>query len=53
MRLYEKDTLTQVFPVNIAKFLRAAVFCRTPPVATYSRCPMKKANLKNFIIFTK
>ena len=28
----KKETWTQVFPVNIAKFLRT-LFCRTPPVA--------------------
>ena len=28
----KKETRTQVFPVNIAKFLRT-LFCRTPPVA--------------------
>ena len=26
MRLYQKDTLTQVLPVNVAKILRTAVF---------------------------
>ena len=46
VRLNEKDTLTQVFPVNITKFSRTTVFCRTPPVATYRRCSIKKLLLK-------
>ena len=31
--LFKKETLTLVFPVNFAKFLRTPFFYRTPPVA--------------------